>query len=67
MDAEIRPQAGELERQAILTALERAGAGSGRRSAWREAGLDEATAAAEDGRAPQPVARLRSTPGAARA
>ncbi|MBI4172925.1 MAG: hypothetical protein HY511_09185 [Actinobacteria bacterium] len=69
MDAEITPQAGELEREAILTALERtgAGAGSGHRNAWHEAGLDEATAAAEDGGAPQPAARPRSTPGATRA
>ena len=67
MDAEITPQADGLERQAILTALERIGAGSGHRSAWHEAGLDEATAAAEDGGAPQPAARPRNTPGATRA
>jgi len=67
VDAEITPQADGLERQAILTALERIGAGSGHRSAWHEAGLDEATAAAEDGGAPQPAARPRSTPGATRA
>ena len=67
MDAEITPQADELEREAILTALERTGAGTGHRSAWHEAGLDEATAAAEDGGAPQPAARPRSTPGATRA
>ncbi len=67
MDAEIKPRADELEREAILTAVERAGAGSGYRSAWREAGLDEATAAGEDGGAPQPAARPRSAPGATRA
>lgn len=67
MDAEINPKPDELEREAILTALERAGAGSGRRSAWHEAGLDEATAAAEDGGASQPAARPRNTPGATRA
>jgi len=67
VDAEITPQADGLERQAILTALERIGAGSGHRSAWHEAGLDEATAAAEDGGAPQPAARPRNTPGATRA
>ena len=67
MEADITPQADELEREAILTALERAGAGSGHRSAWHEAGLDEATAAAEDGETPQPAARPRSTPGATRA
>ena len=67
MDAEITPQADELEREAILTALERTGAGTGHRSAWHEAGLDEATAAAEDGGAPQPADRPRSTPGATRA
>ena len=66
MEAEITPQADELERRAILTALERAGELSGRRSAWHEAGLDEATAAEDDG-APQPAARPRSAPGAARA
>ncbi len=67
MDAEITPQADELEREAILTALERAGERSDHRNAWHEAGLDEATAAAEDDGAPQPAARPRSTPGAARA
>ena len=67
MEAEITPQADELEREAILTALERAGDGSAQRSAWREAGLDEATAAVEDGEAPQPAPRPRSTPGATRA
>ena len=67
MDAKITPQADDLERQAILTALERAGGGSGHRSAWHEAGLDEASAAGEDGGAPQPAARPRSTLGATRA
>ena len=67
MDAEITPLADELERQAILIALERTGASSGHRSAWCEAGLDEATEAGEDGGAPQPAARPRSTPGATRA
>ncbi len=67
MEAEITPQADELEREAILTALERAGAGSGHGRAWRDAGLDEATVEADDGGAPQPAARPRSTPGATRA
>ena len=67
MDAEIKPRADELEREAILTAVERAGACSGHRSAWREAGLGEATAAGEDSGMPQPAARPRSTPGATRA
>ncbi len=67
MDAEIKPKADELEREAILNAVERAGAGSGHRSAWRDAGLEEATAAGEDSGVPQPAARPRSTPGATRA
>lgn len=67
MDAEISPGADELERTAILTAIERATAGSAHVSAWREAGLDEATAAGENGEPAQPAARPRSTPGAPRA
>ncbi len=67
MDAEISPGADELERKAILTAIERTTAGSVHVSAWREAGLDEATAAGENGEPAQPATRPRSTPGAPRA
>lgn len=66
VEAEITPHVDELEREAILIALERADERSGRRNAWHEAGLDEATAA-EDAGEPQPAARPRSTPGATRA
>lgn len=69
MDAEITPEAGELERAAILAALERAaqdGAAPGSRSAWREAGLEEATGAGDDDGGAQTL-RPRSARGATRA
>lgn len=68
MDLEIAPAADELEREAILAALERSrdGAAPAGGSAWREAALHEANGYDDEDAAPH-TGRPRSAPGATRA
>jgi hypothetical protein len=68
MEPEITPAADELEREAILVALERSRDGDAPAygSAWREAALHEANGLDEDEAVPH-TGRPRSARGATRA